>query len=90
MENKFAVLIPKTTQIGIDTWRDSFTTLVLSKKLTFDEIMIEVRKVSKDEKLENIHFTEIVETKESPACIHEWDEGHRGVHKCKLCGKFSA
>jgi hypothetical protein len=23
-------------------------------------------------------------------CLHEWDEGHNNVSKCKKCGKYSA
>ncbi len=23
-------------------------------------------------------------------CLHEWDEGHQNVSKCKRCGKYSA
>lgn len=23
-------------------------------------------------------------------CAHDWDEGHNGVSKCKVCGKYSA
>ena len=23
------------------------------------------------------------------ACLHEWDEGHHNVHKCKKCGKYN-
>lgn len=23
-------------------------------------------------------------------CLHEWDEGHQNVSKCKKCGKYSA
>ena len=23
-------------------------------------------------------------------CVHEWDEGHQNVSKCKKCGKYSA
>jgi hypothetical protein len=23
-------------------------------------------------------------------CLHDWDEGHNGVSKCKVCGKYSA
>lgn len=60
MEDKFAVLIPQTTQIGIDTWHDSYSTLVVSNKLTFEEIVNEVRKISKTVKVENLHFTTII------------------------------
>lgn len=89
MTDKFAVLIPITNQIGYDTFKDSYKTIIVSKKLNLDEIMEEVHKISKDAKIETLHFTEIIEAKETPACLHEWDEGHRGVHKCKVCGKFN-
>lgn len=88
MTDKFAVLIPTTNQIGYDTFKDSYKTIIVSKKLNLEEIMQEVHKISKDAKIETLHFTEIIEAKEAIACLHEWDEWHRGIHKCKVCGKF--
>ena len=23
-------------------------------------------------------------------CVHDWDDGQHGVHKCKICNKYSA
>jgi len=40
MENKFAVLIPICTQVGFDTYRDSYKTLILDKYYTIVDIMV--------------------------------------------------
>ena len=60
MEDKFAVLIPITTQVGESTFKDSYKTLIVNKKLNLEEILFEVRKHSKDAKIETLHFTTIV------------------------------
>lgn len=61
MENKFAVLIPTTDQVGFDTFKDSYKTLLLDKSLNIVQIMEEVYKVSKGAKLETLYFTEIIQ-----------------------------
>lgn len=35
--------------------------------------------------LGNIKPTDII----LKPCMHDWDEGNHGVHKCKKCGKFN-
>jgi hypothetical protein len=57
---KFAVVIPTTEQIGMDTWRDSVKVLVLDTNLTFDQIVEEARKVSKGVKVEVLQFTNLL------------------------------
>lgn len=59
MENKFAVLIPITNQIGYDTFKDSYKTLIVSNKLNLEEILMEVYKISPGAKIETLHFTTI-------------------------------
>ena len=56
----FAVLIPISTQVGVDTWRDSYKTLILSKKMNLIEIMEQVNKVKSNATVEEIYFTELI------------------------------
>lgn len=56
----FAVLIPISTQVGFDTYRDSYKTLILSKKMNLIEIMEQVNKVKSNATVEEIYFTELI------------------------------
>lgn len=56
----FAVLIPITTQIGYDTYKDSYMTLILPKELTFEQIMEKVKNIKPNVEIEQLHFTKII------------------------------
>lgn len=58
--NKFAVLIPITNQIGYDTFKDSYKTLIVDNSLNFEQILFEVRKINQNAKIETLHFTTII------------------------------
>ncbi len=61
MENKFAVLVPVTNQVGCDTYKDTYVTIILSKKLNITEIMEKVHTIKSNATIEQLHFTEINE-----------------------------
>ncbi len=47
----------------------------------------------REEELHLIRSNQVVLTQADvikSVCLHEWDEGHNNVSKCKKCGKYSA
>ncbi len=39
-----------------------------------------------DTKVKKLSKADVIKS----VCLHEWDEGHQNVSRCKKCGKYSA